>query len=687
MPEAHRDFYAYSHTVMEPWDGPAAIAAYGGRWVLAGMDRNGLRPMRYVITGDGLLIVGSEAGMVKVDETEVVEKGRLGPGQMVAVNLQEGRFYKDGELKDKVAAMRPYKEWREKIRDFDTLLADRADESARMDRDTLRRRQVAVGWTIEDLELILHPMVEEQKEPTGSMGDDAPLAVLSDNYRGLHHFFRQSFSQVTNPAIDSLRERGVMSLTTRLGNLGNILETAESGGTILQLSSPVLLNGEFEAMCGHLGASAVAIDCTFDPSEKPNALRNAILRIRTETEDAVRGGCTHVILTDEGVDAERVAVPMILATGAVHTHLVRTSLRTYVSINVQSAECLDVHYVAVLIGVGATTVNPYLAQEAIADRYGKGLFGSLGYAEALQRYRRAVDDGLLKVMSKMGISVISSFRGGYNFEAVGLSRTLVGQFFPGLPSRISGIGLDGIQRKSVAIHERAYSEGADVLPIGGFYRYRKGGEAHFWDGKLIHMLQSAVETDSYAAYRKYSEGTRPLPPTNLRDLLDFAPVDAGMNVDDVESITEIRKRLVSPGISLGALSPETHETLSIAMNRIGSKSDFGEGGEDPERYRPKENGDNPSSAIKQIASGRFGVTAEYLNNCSEIEIKIAQGANPGEDGQLPGFKVSEMIARLRHSTPGVTLISPPPHHDIYSIKTWRNSSTISNRSTLTPWSA
>lgn len=300
MPEAHRDFYAYSHTVMEPWDGPAAIAAYGGRWVLAGMDRNGLRPMRYVITGDGLLIVGSEAGMVKVDETEVVEKGRLGPGQMDAVNLQEGRFYKDGELKDKVAAMRPYKEWREKIRDFDTLLADRADESARMDRDTLRRRQVAVGWTIEDLELILHPMVEEQKEPTGSMGDDAPLAVLSDNYRGLHHFFRQSFSQVTNPAIDSLRERGVMSLTTRLGNLGNILETAESGGTILQLSSPVLLNGEFEAMCGHLGASAVAIDCTLDPSEKPNALRNAILRIRTEIEDAVRGGCTHVILTDRG---------------------------------------------------------------------------------------------------------------------------------------------------------------------------------------------------------------------------------------------------------------------------------------------------------------------------------------------------------------------------------------------------
>ncbi|MDD9913711.1 MAG: glutamate synthase large subunit, partial [Rhodospirillaceae bacterium] len=668
VPEAHRDFYAYSNTVMEPWDGPAAIAAYGGRWVLAGMDRNGLRPMRYVITGDGLLIVGSEAGMVKVDETEVVEKGRLGPGQMVAVNLQEGRFYKDGELKDKVAAMRPYKEWREKIRDFDTLLADRADESARMDRDTLRRRQVAVGWTIEDLELILHPMVEEQKEPTGSMGDDAPLAVLSDNYRGLHHFFRQSFSQVTNPAIDSLRERGVMSLTTRLGNLGNILETAESGGTILQLPSPVLLNGEFEAMCGHLGATAVAIDCTFDPSEKPNALRNAILRIRTETEDAVRGGCTHVILTDERVDAERVAVPMILATGAVHTHLVRTSLRTYVSINVRSAECLDVHYVAVLIGVGATTVNPYLAQEAIADRYGKGLFGSLGYAEALQRYRRAVDDGLLKVMSKMGISVISSFRGGYNFEAVGLSRTLVGQFFPGLPSRISGIGLDGIQRKSVAIHERAYSEGADVLPIGGFYRYRKGGEAHFWDGKLIHMLQSAVETDSYAAYRKYSEGTRSLSPTNLRDLLDFAPVDADMNVDDVESITEIRKRLVSPGISLGALSPEAHETLSIAMNRIGSKSDSGEGGEDPERYRPKENGDNPSSAIKQIASGRFGVTAEYLNNCSEIEIKIAQGAKPGEGGQLPGFKVSEMIARLRHSTPGVTLISPPPHHDIYSIE-------------------
>ena len=668
VPQAHRDFYAYSNTVMEPWDGPAAIAAYGGRWVLAGMDRNGLRPMRYVITGDGLLIVGSEAGMVKVDETQVVDKGRLGPGQMIAVNLQEGRFYNDIELKDKVAAMRPFKAWGEQITRFETLVGDATGETGALDRNTLRQRQVAVGWSVEDIELILHPMVADRKEPTGSMGDDAPLAVLSDKYRGLHHFFRQSFSQVTNPAIDSLRERYVMSLTTRLGNLGNILETEETRGEMLQLASPVLLNSEFAAMQGYLGDAAAEIDCTFDPSDGPNALRNALFRMQAETEDAVRGGCMHVVLTDERVGADRVGVPMILATGAVHTHLVRTSLRTFASINVRSAECLDVHYFAVLIGVGATTVNAYLAQEAIADRYARGLFEGLGLDQALQRYRSAVDDGLLKIMSKMGISVISSFRGGYNFEAVGLSRTLVGEFFPGLPSRISGIGLNGIQRKSVQIHERAFSEEFVALPIGGFYRYRRGGEAHFWEGNLIHTLQTAVETDSYATYRKYSEGARALPPTNLRDLLDFAPVGSTVNVDDVESITEIRKRLVSPGISLGALSPEAHETLTIAMNRIGSKSDSGEGGEDPARYRPKANGDNPSSAIKQIASGRFGVTAEYLNNCSEIEIKIAQGAKPGEGGQLPGFKVSEMIARLRHSTPGVTLISPPPHHDIYSIE-------------------
>ncbi|MGE4221282.1 MAG: glutamate synthase large subunit, partial [Alphaproteobacteria bacterium] len=668
MPQAHRDFYAYGNSVMEPWDGPAAICAYGGRWVLAGMDRNGLRPMRFVITDEGLLIVGSEAGMVKVDETRVVRKGRVGPGQMIGVQLAEGRFYEDRELKDAVAGLRPFGKWLRHIKRLPDILGRDGREGGGMERVALRRRMVTVGWSMEDLELILHPMVEDAKEAVGSMGDDSPLAVLSGGYRGLHHFFRQNFSQVTNPPIDSLRERRVMSLTTRLGNLGNILDEDESQLEIIQLDSPVLLNREFEAMRRHMGEAVVEIDATFPADGGPGALRDAIYRIQAEAEDGVRGGCTHVVLTDEGVSAERAGIPMILAAGAVHTHLVRQQLRTFTSLNLRSAECMDVQYFAVLIGVGATTVNAYLAQEAIADRHRRGLFGEMDLDTALRRYKTAVEEGLLKVMSKMGIAVISSYRGGYNFEAVGLSRALVAEFLPGLSSRISGIGLTGIQQKLLENHRRAHDPETLALPVGGFYRFRRGGDPHSWDGRLIHTLQQACETDSYGAFRRYSDGVHALPPINLRDLLDFHPKAAPVPVDEVESITEIRKRLVAPGISLGALNPEAHETLSIAMNRIGARSDSGEGGEDPARYKPKPNGDNASSAIKQIASGRFGVTAEYLNNCREIEIKVAQGAKPGEGGQLPGIKVTELIARLRHSTPGVTLISPPPHHDIYSIE-------------------
>ena len=670
IPQAERDMYSYCNAVMEPWDGPAAIAATDGRWVIAGMDRNGLRPCRYTITGDGLLIVGSETGMVKVDESKVVEKGRVGPGQMIGVDLVEGRFYRHEELTAKLAASRPFSAWVKNITVIDSLIKGDGEPSPEYSRDELRRRMVAVGWTMEDLELLLHPMVEDAKEAVGSMGDDTPLAVLSDKYRGLHHFFRQNFSQVTNPPIDSLRERRVMSLRTRLGNLGNILDEDESQCRLLQLDSPVLLNEEFEAMRAYMGATAVEIDCTFEPSPGNDgaALREALRRIQREAEDAVRGGCVHVILTDKNMGPKRAPIPMILAAGGVHTHLVRQQLRTFTSLNVRSAECLDVHYFAVLIGVGATTVNAYLAQEAIADRHRRGLFPGLTLKEALKRYQKAIDDGLLKIMSKMGISVISSYRGGYNFEAVGLSRTLVADFFPGMTSRISGIGLGGIQRKVLSLHERAWNEDVIALPVGGFYRYRQSGDVHAWQGDLMHTLQTAVANDSYSTYKRYSEAVRKLPPISLRDLLDFKPGRSPIPVDEVESITEIRKRLVAPGISLGALSPEAHETLTIAMNRIGAKSDSGEGGEDPARYKPRPDGDNASSAIKQVASGRFGVTAEYLNNCREIEIKIAQGAKPGEGGQLPGNKVTDLIARLRHSTPGVTLISPPPHHDIYSIE-------------------
>ncbi|MBW8724228.1 MAG: glutamate synthase large subunit [Inquilinus limosus] len=665
----HRAFVSYCNAVMEAWDGPAALAMYDGRWVMGGMDRNGLRPMRYTITEDGLLIAGSEAGMVRLEDSRIIEKGRLGPGQMLAVDLQEGRLYHDREIKQVLASKQPYQDWTKRIKVIDGLIrAGGEDTGASMPREELRRRQVAMNITMEDLELILHPMVEDAKEAVGSMGDDTPIAILSDLNRPLHHFFRQNFSQVTNPPIDSLRERRVMSLRTRLGNLGNILDEDASQCDLLQLDSPVLTNAEYDAMRAYMGATAAEIDCTFDRAGGEQGLRDALRRVCREAEDAVRGGATHIVLTDQHVGPDRVAIQMILATGAVHTHLIRQSLRTFTSLNVRSMECVDVHHFAVLIGVGATTVNAYLAQEAIADRQRRGLFGDLSLDACMKRYRQAVDDGLLKIMSKMGISVISSYRGGCNFEAVGLSRSLVAEYFPGMPSRISGLGMAGLQMKAIEMHEAAWNSNVVTLPVGGFYRYRQGQERHAWEGRMIHMLQQAVATDSYSLYRKYSDMIRHQAPVALRDLLDFVPVRESVSIDEVESITEIRKRFITPGMSLGALSPEAHGTLNVAMNRIGARSDSGEGGEDPARFRPDKNGDNWNSAIKQVASGRFGVTAEYLNQARELEIKVAQGAKPGEGGQLPGFKVTVEIAKLRHATPGVMLISPPPHHDIYSIE-------------------
>ena len=668
MKQAHKDMFLYCNAVMEPWDGPAAVAATDGRWMVAGLDRNGLRPLRYSLTHSGLLVVGSEAGMVKFDERDIRAKGRVGPGQSIAVDLDTGKFYSDEEVKDMLAARHDYAGWTKRITEIDHIVKTDAPEQTMFTGEALRRRQLAVGMTLEELEMILHPMVEDAAEAVGSMGDDTPLAVLSQQHRGLHHYFRQAFSQVTNPPIDSLRETRVMSLKTRLGNLGNVLDEDSTQCDLLQLESPVLSNAEFAAMRDFMGKNACVIDCTMPVVGGQIDLRAELDRIRREAENGVRAGCTHVIATDEHQGPDRVAMPMILATAALHTHLVRSSLRTFTSLNVRAAECIDVHAFAVLIGVGATTINAYLAQESIADRQRRGLFGSMTLDDAVRRYKKAVDKGLLKVMSKMGISVVASYRGGYNFEAIGLSRALVAEFFPGMQSRISGIGMPGIARNVLALHKAAWDEDAVTLPVGGIYKLRRRGEAHAFDGSLIHTLQTAVSTDSFQTYMRYSEAVRRQPPVALRDLLDFTTGHKPIPVDEVESITEIRKHLVAPGISLGALSPEAHETLAIAMNRIGARSDSGEGGEDEARYKPRANGDNANSAIKQIASGRFGVTAEYLNACREIEIKVAQGAKPGEGGQLPGFKVTEMIARLRHSTPGVMLISPPPHHDIYSIE-------------------
>ncbi len=666
LPQSWRDMYSYCNAVMEPWDGPAALAMTDGRWVCAGLDRNGLRPMRYVVTGDGMVIAGSEAGMVPVDEAMVIEKGALGPGQLLAIDMKQGKLFHDTEIKDKLAAGQPFGEWVGKINEMDAELAGVAEKALHTGGE-LRQRQIAAGYTVEELEQILAPMAEDAKEALASMGDDTPSAVLSERYRPLSHFFRQNFSQVTNPPIDSLREFRVMSLKTRFGNLKNVLDEDSSQTEIIVLDSPFVGNAQFEILVRNFNAAMVEIDCTFAVDAGPQALNEGLGRIRAEAEDAVRSGAGHIVLTDQNQSPERAAMPMILATSAVHSWLTKKGLRTFCSLNVRSAECIDAHYFAVLIACGATVVNAYLAEDSIANRIERGLIeGSL--TEATARYREAIDQGLLKIMSKMGISVISSYRGGLNFEAVGLSRALVAEYFPGMHSRISGIGIWGIQKKLLEVHARGWRGGQDVLPIGGFYKARKTGETHAWEAQAMHMLQAACTRASYEMWKQYSARMKAAPPIHLRDLMDFKALGDPVPIEEVESITAIRKRFVTPGMSLGALSPEAHKTLNIAMNRIGAKSDSGEGGEDPAHFQPDSNGDNPSAKIKQVASGRFGVTAEYLNACEELEIKVAQGAKPGEGGQLPGMKVTELIARLRHSTPGVTLISPPPHHDIYSIE-------------------
>ena len=511
VPADHRAMYNYVNGVMEPWDGPAAIAAVAGKWALVGLDRNGLRPMRYVMTSDDLLIAGSEAGMVPQDEAKIVEKGRLGPGEMLAVDMDQPRLYKDRELKDMLAGDA-------RLCELDRAhgRARFADPPGRAGHRALRRptncaaassrpagrsrisRRSSIRWS------------RTPRRRSARWATTRRSRCCRDTYRGMHHYFRQNFSQVTNPPIDSLRERNVMTIRTRLGNLGNILDETPDQSEMLSLQSPIVLNAEFEAMRKYMGDTVARIDCTFDAEEAAlDAMRQSFERICQEAEDAVRSGCLHIVLTDANIDSDRAALPMILAAGAVHSYLVRQSLRTFTSLNVRSGECLDVHYVAVLIGVGATTVNPYLAEETIAARHARGLFGKQSLGQCLANFKKALDEGLLKVMSKMGISVLSSYRGGCNFEAVGLSRSLVAEFFPGMPSRISGIGLRGVQDKIAEQHARAFDEDVIALPIGGFYKARRGGERHNFEGALIHMLQEAVNTEVLREVPQVQRGGAP----------------------------------------------------------------------------------------------------------------------------------------------------------------------------------
>ena len=663
VPKNHQDLFNFLNSTIEPWDGPAAICATDAKWVLASSDRNGLRPLRYSITSDNLFFAGSETGMIKIPEEKIIEKGKLGPGQIIAIDLKKGKLFKDKEIKDYLA--KDYKKYSKQIIDLEKKISNE-NEKPNFTNEDLRKRQYLSGLSIEDLELILHPMAEEGKEASGSMGDDTPVAVLSSHFRPVAHYFRQNFSQVTNPPIDSLRENKVMSLKTRFGNLGNILDfdnlTEEN---IYVLDSPILTNSQFKKFKKFFSKKIREIDCTFNIN---SSLKDRIEEIREEAETSVREGSTCLILSDKNIANEKASIPSILVVGAVHSHLVKLGLRGYCSLNVECSDALDTHSFAVLIGVGATTVNPYLAIDSIFQRYEKKLFGQSDFQSCVIKFKKSIDAGLLKIMSKMGISVISSYRGGCNFEAVGLSRAIVSDYFPGMSSRISGIGVIGIEKKIKELHSKFTAKNVFTLPIGGLYRYRKSGENHQYQGKLIHLLQSAVGSGSYEQYKRYSTGIHNLPPINIRDLLEFKNSKEAIDIKEVEPIEEILKRFGSGSMSHGALSAEAHETLATGMNRIKGASCSGEGGEDAKRFEVLPNGDSANSRVKQIASARFGVTVDYLNNANEIEIKIAQGAKPGEGGQLPGFKVTEEIARLRHSTPGVTLISPPPHHDIYSIE-------------------
>lgn len=673
MPAAQKAMIEYFTCLVSPWDGPAALVGADGQWIFAGMDRNGLRPMRYSVTKDGLLICGSETGMVHIPDANIVEYGKLGPGEMIAVDFSAGVLMKDQAIKDWVAQAKPYEKWVKSLIRLEAIVSPHYDESqwrALYPKESeLLHRQYAAGLTAEEVSTILLPMARDAKEAVGSMGDDTPLAVLSTRYRGLHHFFRQHFSQVTNPPIDPIRERHVMSLLTRLGPVEHILGEQCDLGHVVQCESPFLFSHEYQQLLKSVGDDMAVIDALFDDDGSADALRRGIHTMLNAADEALNSGKHIITLTDEKSGAGAAAIPMILAAAALHTHMVRKSYRKKMSIIARSSVTFDIHSAAVLIGVGATSVNPYLAEATIIQAVKSGVLGKLSVEQALANYKKALDDGMLKVMSKMGISVIASYRGGRNFDAIGLARSLITEFFPGLISRLSGIGLKGIERRVLELHRAAWQEKAIAsLPIGGFYTLRKTGETHAYEGELIHTLQNACASGSYRMYKRYAESIYAQAPINLRDVITLRTDATPIALEQVESVTAIRKRFVAPAMSLGALSPEAHETLAIAMNRIGANSNSGEGGEGAERYQPQDNGDNKNSSIKQVASGRFGVTIEYLNACRELQIKVAQGAKPGEGGQLPGFKVTAEIARLRHATEGVMLISPPPHHDIYSIE-------------------
>ncbi|HEY6908502.1 MAG TPA: glutamate synthase large subunit, partial [Myxococcales bacterium] len=678
MSRERRAFYEFHSCLMEPWDGPASIAFTDGVRVGAVLDRNGLRPSRYYITKDDLVVMASEVGVLDIPPDRVLTKGRLQPGRIFLVDTAEQRLISDEELKERIARKEPYGEW------LRTSMVHNKDlpppiRAIPPDRETLIRRQEVFGYTSEEVKLLLQPMATTGNEAIGSMGTDTPLAVLSERPQPLFNYFQQLFAQVTNPPVDSIREEIIMASDTTIGPEGNLLEPGPECARQLGLASPILTNdelGRIRALDGGPGTGglrAVKLPSLFNPKGDGAALRSALEDLRWKASECIAEGFNLLVISDRGHDAEMAPIPALLAVSAVHHHLIREGTRTRCSLIVESGEPREVHHFALLIGYGASAVNPYLAFETVHDQVELGLVPGPP-AEAEKKYLKAVVKGITKVISKMGISTIQSYHGAQVFEAIGLSQDFVDEYFTWTASRVGGVGIDVVAKEARMRHERGFPPKRPIfhtsLPAGGDYQYRAGGEYHLTNPETIHKLQHACRTGDYRVFQEYTAlvDDQSKQHCTLRGLMDFRAAAKPVRIEEVEPVEAIMRRFKTGAMSYGSISKEAHETLAVAMNRIGGKSNTGEGGEDPARYVKEENGDSKNSAIKQVASARFGVTSNYLVNARELQIKIAQGAKPGEGGQLPGAKVYPWIAKVRHATPGVGLISPPPHHDIYSIE-------------------
>lgn len=676
MDPLKRAFYEYHATLMEPWDGPAALCFTDGKIIGATLDRNGLRPLRYAITSDDRVVASSEAGALPIPEELIIEKGRQQPGKIFVVDMEAGRVRTDEEVKGELIRQQPYGEWLDNYKIKLKELAEPRVTFTYLSKESVFKYQQSFGYTREDLETIIAPMALTGYEPIGSMGTDVPLAVLSDQPQHLSSYFKQFFAQVTNPPIDPIRERLVMSLATFIGNAGNILIEDKKFCHCVVLEHPIITSSELEKLRSiDTGVfQAKTLQTYFKADGQPGSLEAGIERLCRYADDAVKDGFEVIILSDRAIDSQHAAIPSILAVSAVHHHLIKTGNRGAVGLVVEAGDAWEVHHFACLLAFGATAINPYMALASIRTmKEEKQLDTDLSWDELRKNYVKAVCAGLLKIFSKMGISTLQSYHGAQIFEILGIDKQVVDTYFCGSVSRIGGLTLDDIAREALAKHAKSFETGRvpkEILPEGGIYQWKRRGEGHLWNPQTVHLLQQACRNNDYQSYKKYASliNNQQERMFTLRGLLDFAKHRTPVPLEEVEPASEILKRFATGAMSFGSISHEAHSTLAIAMNRVGGKSNTGEGGEDEIRYTPLENGDSMRSAIKQVASARFGVTSNYLTQADEIQIKMAQGAKPGEGGQLPGHKVDDWIAKTRHSTPGVGLISPPPHHDIYSIE-------------------